>query len=467
MASTEPPDNGAIGDFSPEMRADPHPWYHRLRAESPICPTPDGGWLLTRYADCEAILRDPRWSTSPTHLADPPAEEEASIRQAMARTGSNVLLFIDPPDHTRIRNLISRNFTPRAISAWKPRIEAIVDQLLDEAAERGELEIVGELGFVVPVIVICEMLGVPASDRHLFGPWSSDASRLLDQGLTPEEMQRGATGALQLLNYLSPLIEERRSEARDDLLSRIVHAEQDEHRLSEEELRSLVLLLFIAGHETTMNLIGNGMNALLSHPDELARLVADPSLVPSAVEEALRFDGPVHVTGRIPTEDLEVGGHLFPKGCQVVTLLAAANRDPAQFPDPDRFDVGRSPNHHLAFSKGIHHCLGAALARLEGTVTIGRLVNRFPDMSLITEQPTYRDHFVLRGLPSCASPWPPDLRQGPLPLTNRERRRSGPLQVLRVVTPPSSRSPRRHVPGRRPRHPRPTPAGRSSTGGHR
>jgi pimeloyl-[acyl-carrier protein] synthase len=387
----------------PGAGPDPHPIYHATRAAKPLLRTEEGSWILTRYADCEAVLRDPRFSSNPQHLADPPPLEEASMREAMAQSGSTILLFMDPPDHTRIRNLVSRNFTPRAIGAWRPRVTEIVDGLLDEAEERGELEVVGEFGFQVPVIVICELLGVPAEDRHLFGPWSSDASRLLDQNLTAEETQRGLMGAMSLIGYLNPLIEDRQRTPRDDLLSHIVAAgtadgAPEDQRLSDEELRSLVLLLFVAGHETTMNLIGNGTKALLDHPDQLARLRADPSLIETATEEILRYDGPVHVTGRIATTDVEVAGQPIATGTQVVTLLAAANRDPAEFAQPDRFDVGRDPNHHLAFSKGIHHCLGAALARMEGQLAIGRLVERFGTLELRTAEPTYRDHFVLRGL---------------------------------------------------------------------
>jgi cytochrome P450 len=260
------------------------------------------------------------------------------------------------------------------------------------------MELISEFAFQVPVIVICELMGVPAEDRHLFGPWSSDASRLLDGVLDEATMNQGLLGAMQLISYLNPLIDERRTNPRDDLLSQIVQAEENDDRLSEEELRSLVILLFIAGHETTTNLIGNGMKALLQHPDQLERLRADPSLIGTTIEEILRYDGPVHVTGRIPTEDIEVGGRMFTKGSQIVTLLAAANRDPDEYPEPDRFDIGRDPNHHLTFSKGIHHCLGAALARLEGQQAIGRLVGRFPEIELVTTEPTYRDHFVLRGL---------------------------------------------------------------------
>lgn len=386
--------------LTPDLLHNPHPLYHRIRSElGTFYNESEGVYIFTRYRDCEAVLRDPRWSTNPAHRVSTVPEREAfNAREEMAASGSNVLLFIDPPDHTRIRNLVSRNFTPKAIAEWRPRIAQVVDELLDEAAERGEVELVSEFAYHVPVTVICELLGVPSEDRHLFGPWSSDASRLLDGILDDETVLRGMSGAMQLVNYLNPLIEERRANPRDDLLSKIVQATGKEDGLAEEELRSLVILLFIAGHETTTNLVGNGMKALLEHPDQLARLREDPSLIASTVEEILRFDGPVHVTGRIPTEDIEVNGQPFSQGQQVVALLAAANRDPEIFPEPDTFDVGRSPNHHIAFSKGIHHCLGASLARLEGQHAIGRLVERFPDMELLTTEPEYREHFVLRGV---------------------------------------------------------------------
>ncbi len=386
-------------DFTaPEHRADPHPTYHWLRANQPVLPSlvDDEGYILTRFADCEAVLRDPRWSSNPTHRPMP--EGDMDVRTSMSFMGTNVLLFIDPPDHTRLRKLVSKAFTPRTVEALRPRVQQIVDGLLDDAAERGGLDVVADLGYVVPVTVICEMLGVPVEDRDMFGPWSSDASRLLDGGLDEETTMKGLMGAGAIINYLGELIEQRRQDPRDDLLSALIAAEEEGDRLTEEELRINTLLLFVAGHETTMNLIGNGTYALLQHRDQLQRLHDDPSLAGSAVEELLRFDGPVHLTGRIATEDIEVNGHLFRQGEQVVTLVAAANRDPERFPDPDRLDIGRADGAHLAFSYGIHYCLGAALARLEGQVTIGSLARRFPDMQLETDPVEYREHVVLRGL---------------------------------------------------------------------
>ena len=387
--------------FTPESRADPYPLYRHLRETTPLYENPldPGSYVLTRFADCEAVLRDARWSSNPAHRPTPVGVDEVDFRTGLSDAEVNVLLFLDPPDHTRLRKLVSKAFTPRRVEALRPRVQQLVDEILDEAAERGELDVVHDLGFTVPVTVICELMGVPVSDREQFGPWSSAATRLLDGIIPEDEAMAGVAGLVNIVGYFNDLYDQRRRDPGDDLLSALVLAEEEGDRLTEAELRSMTVLLFVAGHETTTNLIGNGTKALLEHPDQLARLAADPSLVPSAVEELLRFDGPVHLTGRIASVDgLEVGGRTFAKGEQVVTLLAAANRDPARFDDPDQLDVGRGDSHHLAFSHGIHFCLGASLARLEGQVAIGSLVARFPDMALRTDPVTYRDHFVLRGL---------------------------------------------------------------------
>lgn len=383
----------------PVIRANPYPYYDRMREVAPIFPSQleDDAFILTRFADCESVLRDPRWSSNPMHRPLPPGEID--VRTGMAATGANILLFIDPPDHTRLRKLVSKAFTPRTVEKLRPRVQQIVDEILDEAAERGGLDVVSDLGYIVPVTVICEMIGVPVEDRDLFGPWSSDASRLLDGVLDEETTMRGLSGAMQIINYLNGMIEDHRAHPRDDLLSALIAAEEEGDRLTEDELRTNLLLLFVAGHETTMNLIGNGMNALLHNPDQLEQLRSDPTLITSAVEELLRFDGPVHVTARTATVDgLVVGDHTFAKGDTVVTLISAANRDPQRFEHADRLDITRNDSHHLAFSYGIHYCLGAALARLEGQVTIGSLVARFPKMQVVTDPIEYRDHFVLRGL---------------------------------------------------------------------
>ena len=388
-----------VDPFAPEHRADPYPLYERLRAEAPIWYHPYYDELvLTRHADCEAVLRDPRWSSDPENL-DPSRRAADDMRLALGDLKAGNLLFLDPPDHTRLRRLVSKAFTPRSIEQLRPHVQELVDGMLDELRDAGEIDLMTAIAYPLPVTVICELMGVPLHDRHLFASWSSDASRLLDGEVQGEVVERGIAAAISFISYFNDLFDDRRKAPRDDLLSALLAAEDEEgDRLSEAELRSIVLLLFVAGHETTMNLIGNGMWALLAHPDQQRRLQRDPSLVPNAVEEMLRYDGPVHLTGRIAREDLEVGGLHVERGHQVSTLLAAANRDPERFPEPARFDVERADVHHLTFSGGIHYCIGAALARLEGQVVVGSLVQRFPGLELRTERPEHRDHFILRGL---------------------------------------------------------------------
>ena len=383
--------------FGPFDWEDPWPTYDRMRSEAPVWMNDLGEWVLTRHADCEAVLRDPRFSFNPVHR-DPPITVDDGFPD-LAAIDAHVLLFMDPPDHTRLRGLVSKAFTPRTVERLRPRIQELVDGILDQAAERGTLDVVAELGYELPVTVICELMGVPLADRDQFAGWSSDASRLLDGVMTADELQAGVLAAMSFFAYFNQLFDERRRQPGDDLISGLLAAEEAGDRLSPEELSSIVVLLFIAGHETTMNLIGNGTYALLRDPAQLARWHQDPSLDVPAVEELLRFDPPAHITGRTATEDIVVNGHEVRRGTGVVTLVAAANRDPARFADPAHLDLGRADNHHLAFSQGMHYCLGAALARLEGQVAIGSLVRRFPDLEL-AEEPVHRDHFVLRGLRS-------------------------------------------------------------------
>lgn len=399
MAGVTDPPGTHVDLADPAVWQDPYPHWAALRAAAPLAPDPvdPHAFVLTRFEECDAVLRDPRWSSNPAHAVAQGAPP--GFVANVAASEFNVMLFMDPPDHTRLRRLVSRAFTPKRVEELRPRIEQIVADCLDRAEEQGSFDVVADLGYVVPVTVICELLGVPAEDHHLFGPWSSDATRLLDGVEDTELFERGLAGFVQILGYLDPLFEQRRRDPGDDLLSALVQAEEDGDRLTESELRAMTVLLFIAGHETTMNLIGNGTWALLRNRAQWQRLVADPTLIGSAVEELLRFDGPVHLTGRTATVDgLEVGGRTFAAGERVMTVIAAANRDPARFTDPDRLDIGREGPGHLAFGFGIHHCLGAALARLEGQITIGALTRRFPDLEVETDPVRYRDHRVLRGL---------------------------------------------------------------------
>ncbi|HZC99905.1 MAG TPA: cytochrome P450 [Actinomycetes bacterium] len=385
-----------VDPFLPEWRSDPYPLYHRLRELDPVHRSRAGVWVLTRHADATAVLRDPRFSADPAHLRG--RRPQVGPR----RLDTRVLLFLDPPDHTRIRSLVSKAFTPHRLRQLRPRVEALVHELLDRIEEQGSLELIADLAYPLPVSVICELLGVPAVDRDTFRRWSSDASRMLDRDIDLDEqaLERGAAAIAGFTEHFAALIQERRLQERDDLLSALIAAEEAGEGLTWEELLSTIILLFLAGHETTVNLIGNGALALLRHPDQLERLRREPSLGRTAVEELLRYDSPVHVTGRITTTELEVGGTPIAAGEQVIVLVAAANRDPAVFADPDDLDVGRPDNRHLSFSAGMHYCLGAALARLEAEVALGALLRRFPRLELADPEPRYRDHFVLRGLRS-------------------------------------------------------------------
>ena len=377
-----------------------------MREVAPVCWEPDfGEWVLTRWADCQAVLRDPRFSSSSSH-----SNVELQGSFAMLQEGSgNILLFIDPPDHTRLRGLVSQAFTPRRVEAMRARVATIVSQLLDEVEVGGRsLELMADLAQPLPVVVICELLGVPVADRHQFGPWSSAASRLLDGDIDNDTMVQGMAAAAQLIVYFQALFDERKAHPADDLISALVEAEAEGDRLSQEELMSITTLLFIAGHETTTNLIGNGTLALLRNPaqaDLLRARAGDAAFVRNAVEELLRFDPPVQLTGRFATTDLSVAGVDIAKGDSVITVLAAANRDPDHFPDADRLDLERADPHHLSFSQGMHYCLGAALARIEGEVVLPALLTRFPTLRLDTDQPSYREHRVLRGLAELPVSW--------------------------------------------------------------
>jgi pimeloyl-[acyl-carrier protein] synthase len=381
--------------MDPEFLADPYPVYHRLRAEDPVHHSPLGFWVLTRYEDVVAALRDPRLA------------KEAIASFVAARFGAPVpamglsMLDRDPPDHTRLRGLVSKAFTPRVVEGLRPRIQEIVDGLLDGVKARGSMDLIEEFAYPIPVAVICEMLGVPIEDHERFRGWSLDIARGLDLlwlGPDSDVGRRSVAARHALGDYFRGLIAQRRAAPRSDLLSGLIAAEEAGDKLNENELLATCILLLIAGHETTVNLIGNGMLALLRHRDQLERLQREPGLIASAVEELLRFDGPVQRTARIPSEDVTFGGHTIAKGEMVMPFIGAADRDPTQFPEPDRLDIGRTDNRHIAFGWGIHFCLGAPLARIEGQIAINTLLRRLPKVSLATTLPEYRQSLTLRGL---------------------------------------------------------------------
>jgi len=391
-----------FGGFNPwleENRRDPVPAYRRLRESEPIRRNRwQGTWVLSRYDDVAAVLRDPRFTTDRTGLLPFRLMRRSSRRHPdFVSLLDRNLLMLDGDEHRRVRGLVSKAFTPRRIEALRPRVETIVDELLDAVAARGEMELVRDLAHPLPVIVIAELLGVPLEDRGRFRGWSSDVVQILDllsgrDGLRPA--WRGADG---LAGYFRGLLAERRRAPKDDLLSAMLAAEEDGRALDEADLLALCALLLAAGHETTTNLIGNAVLALLRHPHERKRLAEAPGLMPGAVEEFLRFDSPVQVTDRVITEDLDFRGRRFHRGQLAVCLIGAANHDPARFPEPDRLDVTRGDRGHLAFGLGPHVCLGAPLARLEAEVALAALLRRFPTFTGPTEPPGRRASVVLRG----------------------------------------------------------------------
>jgi cytochrome P450 len=383
--------------MDPAFVADPYPTYHRLRAEDPVHHSPLGFWVLTRYDDVVAALRDPRLA------------KEAIAAFVAARFGAPIpalglsMLDRDPPDHTRLRSLVSKAFTPRVVEGLRPRIQQIVDGLLAGVAEAGSMDLVEEFAYPLPVIVICEMLGVPVADQERFKAWSLDIARSLDTIMLPPDSdvgRRGVSARHGLADYFRELIAERRTKPRADMLSALIAAEEAGDKLNENELLATCILLLVAGHETTVNLLSNGTLALLRNPDQLRRLRENPALIGTAVEELLRYDGPVQRTARIPSEDMTIAGRKIAAGEMVMPFLGAADRDPAQFPEPDRLDIGRRDNRHIAFGLGIHFCLGAPLARIEGQIAINALVQRFPKLALATETPEFRQSLTLRGLKS-------------------------------------------------------------------
>jgi pimeloyl-[acyl-carrier protein] synthase len=361
--------------LDPAFRDDPYPSLHRLRAVDPVNRTPLGIWRLTRYDDVNRLLHDVPCGVRTTDGRLPMFDETDAPRLFMLQQ--------DPPTHTRLRRIVSGAFTPKAIRGLRDQIQRIVDACLDRVAGDGRMDVIADLALPVPSTVICEMMGVPLADRARFTQWTAQATFGLAAPLLPPEVTEMARAAgMQLAVYFQDLIADRRRHLGDDILSNLIRAEQADEPLTPPELLSQAIGLLIAGFETTIGLIGNGVRALGRHPAELVRLRARPELVGTAVDECLRWDGPIILTMRVLHADVDFGGTVIPRNSMVWGVLAAANRDPAVFPDPDRFDVARRPNDHLAFGGGPHYCLGAHLAKLEGELAIGTLVRRFADLQL-------------------------------------------------------------------------------------
>jgi cytochrome P450 len=368
---------GGCNPLDPAFRADPYPALARLRERDPVNLTPVGFWRLLRYDDVQRLLREVRCGVRTTDGLLPGIDEtEPEDRRLF-------MLQQDPPTHTRLRKLVSRAFTPRALSELRDAIQRVVDECLDRVAARGEMDVIADLALPVPATIICEMLGVPSADRDRFTVWTAQATFGLAAAILPPEVIRQAREAgKSLAAYFEELIERRRATLTDDILSGLIRAEEQGDHLSTPELISQSIGLLIAGFETTIGLIGNGMRALIRHPAELAKLKARPELIDSAVRECLRYDGPIAATARILHEDAEFGGKRIPKDSMVWAMLASANRDPARFASPDSFDIGRVDADHLAFGGGAHFCLGYHLAELEARAAIGTLVRRFDGLRL-------------------------------------------------------------------------------------
>ncbi len=390
----------------PKWASDPFPLYADLRARAPVHRNQMGFWVVARHDDCLTVLRDRRSSSDSLNVVQERMPEEfrrlpeGTEAMAAAMLEMRPFLFRDPPDHTRLRGLVSKAFTPRVVESLRGRTQGIVDELLDAAVEAGEVDLIEAFAYPLPVRVICDLLGVPIADQDRFKEWSHALARGLDPDfLLPDEVVVARdTAVMQFAQYFFELLAERRRNPGDDLLSGLVRAEDEGNVLTEGELLSTCILLLVAGHETTVNLIAGGALALLEHPDQLERLRTDPSVARTGVEELLRYVSPVQLTGRAMTEDFELGDVTFAAGDFVMLLLASANRDPATFDEPERLDLGRTPNNHLGFGFGIHHCLGAPLARMEAQVALTSLVRRVPDLGLVTDVLPYKTQVVLRGL---------------------------------------------------------------------
>lgn len=389
--------------LDPAFRENPYPFYSRLVREEPVHITPFGVKAFSRYDDCVAILRDYKRFSSDDGQAQPdPALQGETTNEYIVDREDRPFLFMDPPDHTRLRRLVSIAFSAKTIEGMRPRIEELVTELLDAAEGKDEIDAIADLAYPLPVSVICEMLGVPREDEPLFRSWSRVLVGALDPDIgTPPEVLKAREKAIDdSRQYFRDLIARRGDTRPPDILSALLDARDEGDKLSEKELLSTCTLILIAGHETTVNLIGNGVLQLLRHPDQLAKFQADPGLARQVVEEVLRFDPPVQFDGRLCVEQAEVGGTTVNPGEFVMMFIGGANRDPSQHENPDAFDITRGSDRHISFGFGIHFCLGAPLARLESEIALRQFTQRFPNAKLLDEHPQYRAQITLRGLES-------------------------------------------------------------------
>jgi cytochrome P450 len=388
----------------PEVRADPYPFYARLRAEDPVHWDEDKGfWVLTRYADIASVYLDPRFSRAQGLLRGfqrLPASEQGPAGPVYD-TLSKTTFYTDPPHHTRLRGVLTEAFSPRTMELIRPPIQRIVDDLLDAVQAAGRMDAIHDFAYILPILVIAKMLGLPEQERQRFKLWSDDLFAVLGTvGHSSEDMQRASQSLAEMTEYVGALSRARLHEPRQDLLSALAADVEFGGRLSQEELVANVSMLLSAGHETTSNLIGNGLLALLRNPLQLERLRTDPGLAPLAIEEMLRYDNPVQIAYRSAAEDVELNGRLIRQGDLVNMVLGAGNRDPERYSDPDRFDIARDEGRHLGFGLGIHFCIGAALVRLEGQIAFTTILRRLPGLALTGETWEWQEQPIFRGVKS-------------------------------------------------------------------
>src|ERR1700687_1894110 len=402
--ATEP----LFNPLSPDFIRDPYPHYERLRSTDPMHLTPFGSYVASRHAEVSLVMRDKRFGKDFVERTKRRYGPDI-MKEPVFRSMSHWMLQQDPPDHTRLRGLVVKAFTARRVEEMRPRLQEVVDQTLDRIAPQGHMDLIEDFAFRLPVTIICDMLGIPEENREVFYTSSRNGGRLLDPvPLSKAEIEQGNASNAMAQMYFQQLFELRRHNPGDDLTTQLVHAEEDGSKLSNEELIANIILLFGAGHATPVHLIGNGLLALYRNPDQLELLKNNPTLITNAIEEFLRYDSAVQLSGRVALEDIDdLGGKKIPKGESVLCLLGSANRDPAVYPDrPDRLDISRQNVRPLSFGGGIHFCLGAQLARIEAEVAIATLLRRLPDLRLDdAENPEWRPTFVLRGLKRLPASW--------------------------------------------------------------
>lgn len=388
--------------LSREFQRDPYPFYDVLRAETPILYWKDWNiWFLTSYDDVYTLLRDRRLGRTMGHVLPRESRSMKSFPDWEApfhKLSDHSMFDKEPPEHTRLRSLVHKVFTPRRVESLRERIQHITNELLDGVQARGEMDILEDFAVPLPVTVIAELLGVPEADRHRLRPWSHDIVAMYELNHTEEQGRRAVQAAIEFSDYLREMAARRRREPQDDLITALALVEEAGDQLSEDELISTCVLLLNAGHEATVNVIGNGMWALLQRPEQMRLLIQNPGLVKTAVEEMMRFDTPLQLFRRWVLEDMEYKGYTFKQGTEFGLMFGAANRDAARFPNPHDMDITRQDNPHISFGGGVHFCLGAPLARLELQIALETLIRRMPNLRLVDDPPEYRDTYVIRGL---------------------------------------------------------------------